>query len=52
MTARKHALENELANAAAQGDASQLKRLNQSYSHIQKEHAAAERELEAFIASL
>jgi ATP-binding cassette subfamily F protein 3 len=52
ISARKDALENELANAAAQGDASQLKRLNQSYSQIQKEHAAAERELEAFIAGL
>jgi ATP-binding cassette subfamily F protein 3 len=52
ITARKDALENELANAAAQGDASQLKRLNQSYSQIQKEHAAAEQALEAFIAVL
>jgi len=49
---RKDALENELANASAAGDASQLKRLNQSYTQIQKDYAAAEKELEAFIASL
>lgn len=52
LTARKDELENELANASAVGDAGQLKRLNQTYTKLQEEHAEAEKAYEAFIATL
>ena len=52
LATEKDALENELANASAEGNVSQLKRLNQSYAKIQKEHAGAEQALEDFIARL
>lgn len=52
IAAEKDAIENELATASASGEIGQLKRLNQTYSDIQKKLAAAEKELEAFIATL
>ena len=52
ITARKDAVENELATASASGDVGQLKRLNQTYSAIQKEYEAAELALETLIVSL
>ena len=50
--AEKDALENELANASAKGDATAIKRLNQTYTSTVAAHEAAERELEALIAML
>ncbi|MFN7185411.1 MAG: ABC-F family ATP-binding cassette domain-containing protein [Alphaproteobacteria bacterium] len=52
IAARKDAIENELATVSAEGDAGQLKRLNQTYVKIQQEHEAAEKALEAFIVRL
>ncbi len=52
LTTRKDAIENELATASEKGDAGQLKRLNQTYSQIQKDIEAVEKELENLIASL
>ncbi len=52
LTERKNALENELAEVSALGDAGQLKRLNQTYAKVQKEHAEAEKAFEDFIATL
>jgi ATP-binding cassette subfamily F protein 3 len=49
---RKDAMENEMAVCSANGDAKQLKRLNQSYEALQKELESAERALESFIAGL
>ncbi|MFM9890234.1 MAG: ABC-F family ATP-binding cassette domain-containing protein [Rickettsiales bacterium] len=50
--AEKDALENELANASSMGDATAIKRLNQTYSKIVADHAAVEASLEALIATL
>jgi ATP-binding cassette subfamily F protein 3 len=52
IAANKDDVENELVTCSVEGDATQLKRLNQTYAEIQKEHARAEQALEAFIASL
>lgn len=52
VTARKDAIENELAVCASNGDAKQLKRLNDSYSKLQTEWDATNAELEAFITTL
>lgn len=52
INARKDAMENELANACAGGDAKQIKRLEASFLELQKELASAEAALEAFIAKL
>lgn len=52
LTERKNALENELAEVSALGDAGQLKRLNQTYAKVQKEHAEAEKSFEDFVATL
>ena len=49
---RKDAMENEMAVCSANGDAKQLKRLNNSYISLQKELEATERELETLIATL
>ena len=45
-------MENALAVASTSGDATQLVRLNKSYSQLQKELDTAEKALEAFIATL
>jgi len=52
LTARKDALENEIANVCAGGDAKQLKPLEDSYAKLQKELASAEKKLEELIAGL
>ncbi|MFO0069641.1 MAG: ATP-binding cassette domain-containing protein, partial [Alphaproteobacteria bacterium] len=52
IAASMDAIENELATVSAEGDAGQLKRLNQTYVKIQQEHEAAEKALEAFIVRL
>ena len=52
VSARKDAIENELANCSASGDVNQLMRLNKTYSELQKEFTAAENALEEFIATL
>ncbi len=52
LTTQKDDIENELATVSAEGDAGQLKRLNQTYARIQKDHEAAEKALEEFISSL
>jgi ATP-binding cassette subfamily F protein 3 len=52
LAARKDDIENQLVTCSEEGDVSQLKRLNQTYADIQKEHAEAEKALEAFISSL
>ncbi|MFO0110033.1 MAG: ABC transporter ATP-binding protein, partial [Alphaproteobacteria bacterium] len=52
IAARKDAIENELATVSVEGDAGQLKRLNQTYIKIQQEHEAAEKALESFIVRL
>ncbi len=45
-------MENDIATCCAQGDAKQLKRLNQSHAELEKELAEAQAALESFIASL
>lgn len=52
VTARKDAMENELAVCASNGDAKQLKRLNDSYAKLQAEWDKANEALEALINSL
>jgi ATP-binding cassette subfamily F protein 3 len=52
LTEKKDEMENALAVASTSGDASQLVRLNKSYSQLQKELDDAEKALEAFIATL
>ena len=52
VTARKDAMENELAVSASNGDAKQLKRLNQSYAKLQSEWEEVNSTLEILIASL
>ena len=52
LTAEKDEIENELVTCSMEGDASRLKRLNQTYEKLQKDHAAAEEALAALIASL
>ncbi len=52
LTEEKDAMENELAVCSTNGDAKQLKRLNTSYSELQKKHAAAEQALEELISQL
>jgi ATP-binding cassette subfamily F protein 3 len=52
LTARKDAIENELAVASTNGDAKQLTRLNSSYATLQKELEAAERAWEECMAQL
>jgi ATP-binding cassette, subfamily F, member 3 len=49
---RKDAMENEIANACANGEAKQLKDLNITYAELQKQLQAAESELESVIAGL
>ncbi len=49
---RRDAMDNEIANACASGDNSQLKDLNITYSDLQGQISAAEVELEALIAKL
>jgi len=49
---RKDAMENEMANASANGDTKQLKRLTIAYEDLGKELIAAEQALEAVIAKL
>ncbi|MFZ4541291.1 MAG: ATP-binding cassette domain-containing protein [Rickettsiales bacterium] len=52
LTEKKDAMENELAVVSTNGDASQLVRLNKSYSQLQKELETAEKALETFISQL
>jgi len=52
VSARKDAMENELAVCASNGDAKQLKRLNDSYTKLQAEWNQANEALEAFITTL
>jgi ATP-binding cassette subfamily F protein 3 len=52
LAAEKDAIENALVTCSAEGDAGQLKRLNQSYVQIQKEYEVAEKEFERYIANL
>lgn len=52
ITARKDAMENELAVCASNGDAKQLKRINNSYAALQAEWDEANNALEAFINTL
>ena len=52
LAARKDDIENQLVTCSEEGDTSQLKRLNQTYAEILKEHAKAEQAYEAFVASL
>jgi ATP-binding cassette subfamily F protein 3 len=52
LTARKDAMENEMAVCSTNGDAKQLKRLNESYAALNRDVDAAQRELEALIATL
>ena len=52
LTQRKDAMENEIANVSAAGDAKQLRDLTNSYDELQKQLQAAEAELEAFITTL
>ncbi|MEJ0009702.1 MAG: AAA family ATPase [Alphaproteobacteria bacterium] len=52
LAARKDEIENELVTCSTSGDAGQLRRLNQTYAEIQKEHATAEQALATFIAGL
>ncbi len=52
VAARKDAMENELAVCASNGDAKQLKRLNDSYTALQAEWDETNAALEAFIATL
>jgi ATP-binding cassette, subfamily F, member 3 len=52
VTARKDAMENEVAVCCANGDAKQLTRLNASYAKLQKEWEEANATLETFISTL
>ena len=52
LTEKKDEMENALATASTSGDASQLTRLNKSYTQLQKELEAAEAALLNFIAQL
>jgi ATP-binding cassette subfamily F protein 3 len=52
LTASKDDIENDLANACAGGDATQIKRLENSYGELEKSLRTAEKELEAAIAKL
>lgn len=52
LTEKKDELENELAVVSTSGDASQLVRLNKTYSKLQADLAEAEAKLEAFIVGL
>lgn len=52
VTARKDAMENELAVCSVSGDAKQLRRLNESYAKLQQKWEAANTALETFIATL
>ncbi len=52
ISARKDAVENEIATVYGKEDAKQLKRLNDTLAGLEKELATAEAALEAFIASM
>lgn len=52
LTARRDALENEIANCCSANDVKQLKDLNVTYEQLKKQLQAAELELERFIAEL
>jgi ATP-binding cassette subfamily F protein 3 len=51
-TAERDAMENELIVCSTSGDAKQLKRLNESYTRLQANEAAAQQALDDFIATL
>ena len=52
LIARKDAMENEIANVSAAGDAKQLKDLSISYQQLQEQLASAEAELEVVLATI
>lgn len=52
ITAERDAIENELAVCSTSNDAKLLKRLNDTYARLQEQEAAAQQELDAYIAML
>lgn len=51
-TAERDAVENELVVCSTSGDAGQLKRLNETYAHLQAKEMEAQKALDSFIAEL